>query len=141
MAELSLFLASRAQHIAELIHPALMEGKIVLCDRFNDSTVAYQGHARGIGMEKVENLCKTIAPLKPDLTLYLDIDPKIGLARAKKTHAADRIEQETISFHAKIREGFHMISQKEPDRFHILDGGKTADQVLTLAKNLLVPLI
>src|SRR6187431_1687241 len=87
-AELSLFLASRAQHISELIAPALAAGKVVLCDRFNDSTIAYQGMARGLGMEEVAAVCRFIcAGLEPQLTLYLDIDPAVGLSRAKKSRS------------------------------------------------------
>src|SRR5690606_19081528 len=99
-AELSLFLASRAQHISEVIGPALEDGMIVLCDRFNDSTIAYQGAARGLGMEKVDQFCKFISQgLSPHLTLYLDIHPELGLHRAASVRAQDRIEAETIAFH------------------------------------------
>ena len=121
-AELSLFLASRAQHIMEVIGPALVEEKIVLCDRFNDSSVAYQGAARGLGMEQVRAFCKFISQgVQPQLTFYLDLDPKIGLARAAKERKQDRIESETLIFHQKIREAFVAIHNADPHRFQLID--------------------
>ncbi len=122
-AELSLFLASRAQHILEVIGPALEAGKIVLCDRFNDSSVAYQGAARGLGMEPVASFCKFISQgiEEPDLTFYLDIDPKVGLARAGKERKHDRIEAETLMFHEKIREAYLAIHRADPRRFRLID--------------------
>ena len=136
-AELCLFLASRAQHIKEVILPALNSGKIVLCDRFNDSTLVYQGYARNLGMDAVESFCKFISEnLKPDITLYLDIDPSIGLKRVKKepqrgaTKGLDRIESEGISFHQKTREGFHLLVKKEPNRFFIVDAALSKEKVL-----------
>lgn len=129
-AELSLFLASRAQHVAELIEPALQSGKWVICDRFHDSTIAYQGGARGLGMEKVAEFCYFVSGgLKPDLTLYLDIDPKIGLSRAKKERAQDRIESEKLAFHEKIRQSFLKIHAQDPKRFHLLDASLSLDVV------------
>jgi dTMP kinase len=130
-AELSLFLASRAQHVSELIGPALEDRKIVLCDRFNDSTIAYQGAARGLGMEKVAEFCSFISQgLNPHLTLYLDIDPEIGLQRVKHSRGhQDRIEAETIAFHAKIREAFHLLHRLHPDRFHLVDASQPPAKV------------
>lgn len=130
-AELCLFLASRAQQISDVIGPALEEGKVILCDRFNDSTIAYQGGARGLGIEKVEEMCSFVCQgLEPDLTLYLDIDPEIGLARAKKDRAQDRIEAEKITFHAKIREIYHLLHRKHHKRLHLLDAKLAPDQIL-----------
>jgi dTMP kinase len=134
--ELLLFLADRAQHVDQQILPALSEGKIVLCDRFNDSTVAYQGGARGLTPEIVSHLCQFACNgLTPDLTLYLDLDPKIGFERVKKAGMTkDRIESETLEFHQKIRETFRQIAVSEPNRFVILDASKTAEEVFQLAK-------
>lgn len=130
-AELSLFLASRAQHIAEIIKPALKSGKIVLCDRFNDSSIAYQGMARGLGMEKVTYFCDFISEgLKPNLTIYLDLDPQIGLKRAAHKKQHDRIESEALAFHRKIREGYLSIHKKEPERFRLIDATKAPKEVL-----------
>lgn len=137
-AELLLFLAARAQHIEEVIHPALEKGKIVLCDRFNDSTVAYQGAARGLGVERVHTLCSLVCgDVVPSLTLYLDVDPKIGLSRAKQVvkefadaGEADRIESQKISFHQKVRKAFLDMAKNEPERFHCIDANQPIAKVL-----------
>ncbi len=129
-AEFALFLASRAQHIHEVIGPALEEGKVVLCDRFNDSSVAYQGAARGLGMQKVSEFCQFISQgLEPHLTLYLDLQPELGLARAAKTRKQDRIEAETIPFHEKIREAYLEIQHTEAHRFKLIDATLSPDRV------------
>lgn len=141
-AELALFLASRAQHIDEAILPALRMGKIVLCDRFNDSSIAYQGMARGLGMEQVETACQIFSHgLEPHLTLYLDIDPEIGLSRAKRDRSQDRIEAEDIAFHSKIREGYHAIHKKHPQRFRLLDASETPDAVFDQAMAVIGPVL
>lgn len=141
-AELCLFLASRAQHILEVIGPALEANKIVLCDRFNDSSVAYQGAARGLGMEKVGQLCQFISQgLEPNLTLYLDIDPELGLSRAKKTREQDRIEAETVEFHGKIRQAYYSIHQANSRRFHLLDAEQPPAKVYEDAMRLIHPLL
>ncbi len=128
-AELSLFLASRAQHIAQVIRPALAEHKIVLCDRFNDSTIAYQGAARGLGVEKVSEFCSFISQhLEPDLTFYLDLDPHIGLTRIEQ-RSKDRIEAETLSFHIAIRQAFHDLAKRHPHRLRLLDASKSPAEV------------
>lgn len=128
--ELALFLASRAQHIAEIIGPALEQKKLVLCDRFNDSTIAYQGAARGLGMRKVADCCAFISQgLEPHLTLYLDIDPAIGLERVQRSRNQDRIEQETLAFHAKIRDAFRLFHQQFPTRVHLLDASQPPAKV------------
>ncbi|MBN2478987.1 MAG: dTMP kinase [Parachlamydiales bacterium] len=131
-AELCLYLASRAQHIKQIILPALKENKIVLCDRFNDSSVVYQGHARGLGIDMVLDFSSFILEgLVPNLTFYLDIDPKIGLSRVKRS--LDRIEQEDISFHQKIREGFHILEKKFPQRIKMLNAAKSKEDVFEQA--------
>jgi len=133
-AELALYLASRAQQVSEVILPALNEGKIVLCDRFNDSTVVYQGFARDLGMEKVTEICRFVSQgLTPDLTLYLDIDPKIGLERTSKDRKHDRLEEAGLSFHQKTREAYHQIQKKEPKRFRIVDASKLPEEVFQSA--------
>ncbi len=115
--ELFLFLADRAQHVFEVIKPALEEGKIVLCDRFNDSTIAYQGVARELDPSFVRSLCLfATKQLEPDLTFYLDIDPVEGLKRAKaKSSVKDRIESEALEFHQKIREAFLRLVSNDPN--------------------------
>lgn len=141
--ELLLFLADRAQHVEEIILPALEAGKIVLCDRFTDSTIAYQGGARGFGEESVKQLCTFSASgLEPDLTLYLDIEPQAGFERrGRNGFSNDRIESEQLSFHQKIRETFHKIAQKEPERFHIIDARPALEQVFQQAMELIDAII
>lgn len=136
--ELFLFLADRSQHVQEVILPALAQKKIVLCDRFNDSTVAYQGGARGFDPDWVRTLCHFATQnLEPTITLYLDIDPHEGLQRVKRSK--DRIEQEDITFHQKIRTAYLSIAKKEPKRFHVLDGSKQPQDVFEDALRLLRP--
>lgn len=129
-AELSLFLASRAQHIVEVILPALQMGKIVLCDRFNDSSVAYQGIARGLGKEGVSQACSFFSQgLEPHLTFYLDLDPSLGLSRVQRTRVQDRIEQEGLSFHASIRKAYLELVTENPKRMHLLDASLPKERV------------
>jgi dTMP kinase len=137
-AELLLFLAARSQHIEETILPALEEGKIVLCDRFNDSTIAYQGGARGLGIKYVTKLCDLICgEVNPQLTLFLNVPPEIGLLRSKnlhKDHASsgelDRIESETLPFHRKIQQTLEFLARKEPLRIYTIKADQAQDHVL-----------
>lgn len=141
-AELCLFLASRAQHISEVIGPALKKNYIVLCDRFNDSSIAYQGAARSLGMTNVSAFCDFISQgLQPHLSFYLDIDPTIGLARAMKDRPQDRIESETIVFHQKIREAYHQLHELHPQRLRLLDATNSPEQVFAQAMTLIQPLL
>jgi dTMP kinase len=140
-AELLLFLAARAQHVEERIKPALKQGKVVLCDRFVDSTMAYQGYARGLGMEKMHELSLFASDnLEPDLTFYLDIEPEKGLLRAKQTQKQevnDRIESETLSFHDKVRRAFITLADLYPKRMHLLDATQSPQAVLHQATQVL----
>lgn len=138
--ELLLFLAARAQHIEELILPALQAGKIVLCDRFNDSSIAYQGFARGLGMQIVETLSLFATQnLQPDLTFFLDLDPEIGIQRAILAgRTLDAIESQKNEFHAKVRQGFLDIAKKYPQRMKTLDASKTSDDVFNQAVSYLL---
>ncbi len=130
--ELFLYLADRSQHVQELIFPALEQGKIILCDRFNDSTLAYQGAARSLSINLLRGLCLAATDgLVPNLTLYLDLDPKVGLSRAKKKNTYDRLEEENLDFHTKVREAFLSLSKDEPDRFRVIDASKDVDSVYT----------
>lgn len=148
-AELLMFLGARAQHIEELIAPALRSGKIVLCDRFNDSSIAYQGAGRKLGVSWVARLCKeTCGEILPNLTLYLDVDPKIGLARSRGVDKVtapkgdvDRIEAEQLQFHQDVRQAFIDISKAEPKRFHILDANQPQASVLVAARKLIFDFI
>lgn len=129
--ELFLFLAARAAHVEELIRPSLAQGAVVLCDRFSDSSVAYQGYARGLGAEVVSGLSAYAAGhLEPDLTFYLDLAPEEGFKRMKASdRVKDRIEQEEGTFHIVVREGFLEIARKNPKRVKILDAKQSADTV------------
>lgn len=135
-AELCLFLAARAQHIEEKIRPALEAGAIVLCDRYNDSTVAYQGVGRGLGEQYVRSLCTQVClGIEPCLTFYLDVLPEEGLRRAQRVTAAeareDRIEQEELSFHESTRRAFLAMAKSEPERFHIVNAHQRPSEVFS----------
>lgn len=118
-AELLLFLAARAQNVEQVIRPNLEAGKIVLCDRFIDSSVAYQGWARGLGADQVAMLNQfAIEGCYPDMTLLLDIDPEIGLERQ---NSRNRMEEENLEFHLRVRAGFLAEAKKHPSRFHLFD--------------------
>lgn len=132
-AELCLFLAARAQHIEEVILPALKAGKIVLCDRFNDSTIAYQGIGRGLGLQHVQQLCALVCDgVTPDLTFYLDVSPEIGLQRITKGsrgQSLDRIERQDLDFHLRIRKAFLEIAQRDRQRVHVVDAHRAPEEV------------
>ncbi len=131
-AELFLYLADRAQHIEHVIKPALKEKKIVIVDRFTDSTIAYQGYGRGISIEFLEMLNKKVTDdIEPDITFLLDLDPEEGLKRAKarntlnaKSSLEVRFEEEKIEFHKRVREGYLNILKRFPNRVVLLDGKK-----------------
>ena len=132
MAELLLFSASRAELIASRIQPALKRGEIVICDRFYDSTYVYQGLGRAIGMEIVEQLNQiTVGTLKPDLTILLDLDAKVGIERAKSRQSGelDRIENESLVFFEAVRNGYLELAKKEPERFKTIDGLLSVDAI------------
>ncbi len=120
--ELLLYNAARVQHIKEVIGPALDRGEIVITDRFSDSTVAYQGYARGLDLKLIDSL-DVIATggMRPDITILLDLDVKTGLARNKALNKGDRLELEDISFHERVREGFIRIAAMEPLRIKVID--------------------
>jgi dTMP kinase len=136
-AELFLYAADRIQHIEQIILPALKEGKIVVTDRFVDSTTVYQGYARGIDLELVEKINELVLNgLKPDLTLLLDISPIVGLARVRdqfqlgeRAESESRFEREELVFHEKIRQGFLTLAQKEKTRFRVIDADRDPDMV------------
>lgn len=131
-AELLLFVASRAQLVEKVIRPALLQGKLVICDRYIDSSVAYQGYGRGILVEDIR-ICNKIATgnLVPEITFFLDLPPKIASNRAlnRSIENLDRIEQESELFFQKAREGYLQISKNEPERFITLDGSKNPELI------------
>ncbi|MCX7919211.1 MAG: dTMP kinase [bacterium] len=123
LTELFLYLASRAQIVQEIIKPALYQGKIVICDRYADSSVAYQGVARKLGIEFVQQLNRIATDnLQPDITFFLDIEPKLGLAR-KIRHSyghVDRLEKELLAFHRLVRKGYIKLAKNEPARIKVI---------------------
>jgi dTMP kinase len=122
--ELLLMFAARAQNVEQWILPALAEGKIVVSDRFTDSSIAYQGAGRGLGWETVLAVDRIACHgLVPDLTICVDIDTETGLARALGRGSADtRLEEQAIEFHRKAREAYHELAKREPQRFKLIDG-------------------
>jgi dTMP kinase len=128
-AELLLYEASRAALVAEVIAPALERGAVVLCDRFFDSTVAYQGAGRGLDASMVRTLnAYASAGLTPDVTIVLDIDPVVGLERATGM-GADRLEAEDVVFHQRVRAGFLALAAEEPDRMVVVDADRCPEDV------------
>ena len=132
MTELLLFNASRAQHVKEVIRPALYEGKAVICDRFDDSTTAYQSYGRGLDLEMVKSINDTATGgLRPNLTVLLDISVKDGLAR-KRGEKLDRFEKEDLDFHRKVREGYLKLADEEPDRWLVIDAMQSRESISEL---------
>ena len=130
LAETLLFLAARADHVARSIEPALAGEAWVLCDRFADSTVVYQGAGRGLGIERVRSLQRRVGAISPDITFILDIDPRDGLMRTHKRGASEnRFEKFDAAFHARLREAFLQIAREEPDRCIIVNAARTQEVV------------
>jgi dTMP kinase len=130
VSELLLYNASRAQHIKEVILPALKKGFIVITDRFIDSTKAYQGYGRGIDLKLIEFLEKIVTEdIRPDLTLLLDLDVKIGLKRNRGINKTDRLELEDVKFHKRVREGYLKIAAKELERIKLIDAAESIEEI------------
>ena len=135
-----LFLADRAQHIDTLVKPAITEGKIVLCDRHIDSTVAYQGYGRGIDLEQINYLNNlATSGLKPDLTLLFDVDTETSMQRVGKNK--DRMESAGIEFQEKVRHGYLTLAKEEPKRIRIFDSRKTIEQLHQEVLGIIAPFI
>jgi len=130
LTELLLYYASRAQHVREVIYPAILDDTIVITDRFSDSTVAYQGYARGIDLKLLSRLNEIVNPdLKPFLTFMLDLDVEEGLKRNRKASKEDRFELETVEFHKRVRKGFLQIASEEPERIKVIDASRNPDEI------------
>ena len=130
--EALLYAASRRQHLVEKVWPALKEGKIVICDRYLDSSLAYQGGARGLGVENILNVNNFATEgTFPDLTLLFDIDPQIGLARiaANANREVNRLDLEKLDFHNKVRNTFLELAKRYPERFIVIDASKSREEV------------
>lgn len=140
--EMLLYFAGRAQHLNQVIIPALALGKWVVCDRFTDATYAYQGGGRGLSQEKISILENWVqGELRPDCTLLFDVAVNTGLARIKSNRYLDRIEQEEEFFFDKVRGSYLERAAKDPQRFHVVDANKTSDEVSQQMKSILQPLI
>lgn len=138
--EALLYAAARRQHLVERVIPALEENKVVICDRFVDSSLAYQGYARGIGMDQVMEINRfAIDKYMPDLTIYLDIDPKLGLERISKNkdREVNRLDLEKLDFHKRVREGYMILLKENPDRIKLIDASRGILEVFEDIKKLL----
>lgn len=130
--EALLYAAARRQHLVEKVAPALEQGQMVICDRFVDSSLAYQGHARGLGMDEVWAINQfAIQDLMPDLTIYMDVSPEVGLRRISQAaeREINRLDLEKHSFHEKVREGYLQLLQQNPDRMMRIDAEQSPEKV------------
>ncbi len=134
LAELLLFNASRAQLVSEVIRPALKEGKTVICDRFSDSTIAYQGYGRGLDLKMVRTINDSATGgLKPDLTVLLNLPVEEGLARKARLQGnLDRFEQETSDFHRRVRKGYLKLASSEPQRWLVVDAKEPKEKLASI---------
>jgi dTMP kinase len=144
ISELLLFIADRAQHMDEVVFPALNAGKIVLCDRHMDSTLAYQGYGRGLSLATIRELNDiAIQGRKPDVTLFFDGDPAVLAQRVQARGQADRLEGEPLAFRQRVRDGFHTLATEEPIRIQTLDALNTMEslheQVMRILQQRLAP--
>ncbi|MBD3108945.1 dTMP kinase [Bacillus sp. AGMB 02131] len=131
--EALLYAAARRQHLVEKVLPALEKGYMVLCDRFIDSSLAYQGYARGLGVDEVYQINRfAIGETMPNLTLYFDLDPEVGLARIQSNgeREINRLDLEKLSFHEKVREGYLMLVDRFPERIKLVDASAGVEEVL-----------
>lgn len=130
--EALLFAAARREHLVEKVLPALEKGQIVVCDRFIDSSLAYQGYARDIGVEQVQMINEfSIEGRYPDITLYLDIPAEVGRQRIEENQRVqNRLDKEDIMFHDRVTEGYQMLLEAEPHRFHVIDANQPIEQVI-----------
>ena len=130
--EALLFAASRREHLVEKVIPALKNNKVVLCDRYIDSYLAYQGYARGTGIDEVKKINEfAINGLYPDLTIYLDIDAEVGRERIlKNQRSQNRLDKETLTFHQKVIEGYKTLIKTNPERFKVVDATQSIESVI-----------
>lgn len=130
--EALLLAASRAQHLDEVILPALKLNKIVLCDRYLDSSLAYQAYARDLGFDFVLHINQYATEHLPDLTFYIDLDPHVGMARISGRDKYDRLDQETIDFHNQVRKGYLKVATMYPNRVVTIDGNQSIEEITDL---------
>lgn len=135
LAELLLYLADRYQHIKQVIEPSLNQGLHVLCDRYHDATLAYQGHARGLGFSRIDELARLLDIRMPDLTLVLVVEVELGLSRARQRNTKEknqdygRFEAEDVKFHQKVQAGYKLLAKREAHRITLIDASGTPQQV------------
>ena len=128
--EALLYAAFRSQHVREKIIPAVEEGKIVICDRFLDSSLAYQGAARRMGMETIMEMNRAaLGGVMPDLTVFFDLSPEKGILRKKNERTLDRLEQEKIDFHKRVYDGYKQLCEKYPERIKAIDADRSVEEV------------
>ena len=137
--EILLFLAARAQLVEQVIRPALREGKVVLCDRYGDSTLAYQGYGHGLDLNSLRAMLNFATEgLKPDLTLLMDLDIKTGLARKKSIDEWNRLDAYEVSFHERVRAGYLQLAEEEPERWQRVDASMPKDEVQTMLRQIVL---
>jgi dTMP kinase len=142
LTETFLVMAARAQHVEEVVRPALAAGALVLCDRFADSTLAYQGYARGLDNQVLRRLNRlATAALTPDMTIVFDIPAAIGLRRRRAQRDANRLDMESMSFHERVRKGFLELAKQEPRRVKVVKATGTQDQISDTVAGLIEPLL
>lgn len=142
LTEMILYAASRAQHVSEVIKPAIEAGKIVICDRFVDSSYAYQGCGRGVELKVIADVNRVaIDGMVPDITFFLDIAPDIALKRRINSTGADRIEQEKIDFHKRVYSGYQKMALLYPDRIKVIDASKSIEEISSEIKEYLKGLL
>ncbi len=129
--EALLFAASRVEHLEDVILKKLNLGYFVLCDRYLDSSLAYQGHARGIGFEEILKINYFASQHMPNYTIYIDSDPKEGLKRALHRGKANRLDHESLAFHEKVKEGYNLIIKNDPKRFIVVNGNGDMSSLIT----------
>ena len=127
--EALLYAASRMQHLKERVIPALERGDIVICDRFLDSSLAYQGYARGLGMESILKINHFALNHLPDLTLFIDVQPEVALSRLANRDKSDRLDLEAMEFHQKVYNGYDEVCKLYPDRIKRIDGNRDLDTI------------
>ncbi len=135
VAELLLYLADRFQHLKEVVEPALARDRVVLSDRYHDATLAYQGHARSVGLKFIDGLAQQLGLITPDLTIVFDVDVPTGLSRARarnrinQNEAQGRFEEESLDFHRRVREGYLLLARNAPERIQVVEASGTPEEV------------
>ncbi len=136
--EALLYAASRMQHLKEKVIPMCEAGYVVLCDRFLDSSIAYQGCARGLGVDRVLSINSFALDYLPDLTIFIDVKPEVALKRLSLRDKTDRLDLETIDFHNKVYDGYHEALKLYPDRIKVVDGNQPLENVISDCKKIIL---